>query len=221
MSNSTEAGIVMLLAFGWFIFISTLMMLVRLNGHGSWTDDVTSDGFNQILIFETLILAITFCFLWCRGWSWSDLNLGCSINHIRDAIILLVVTMIILSTVFAALKAAGIYAVGDGAGTSVKGDVNWYFLVPSILVNSFYEEFFLLCYLFKRLDRSTPVMIIGISTLIRVSYHTYQGPLGWISLLVMGIIMAWYYHKFKNLTAPMLMHTFWNLLIFAQSIFKQ
>ena len=93
-------------------------------------------------------------------------------------------------------------------------EINWIGISSIIIINSIFEEFILIGYLFKRLEKYHPVIIIGFSMLIRQLYHTYQG---WMSLFIIlptGLVFGYYYYKYKKLWPVIMAHGFSNLFAF-------
>jgi membrane protease YdiL (CAAX protease family) len=74
------------------------------------------------------------------------------------------------------------------------------------VVNGFYEETFLVGYLIRFLRRSGPTFALGVSLLVRILYHLYQGPVGALSVLVFGFILSAYYIRTANLWPVVLAH---------------
>jgi len=93
-------------------------------------------------------------------------------------------------------------------------EANWISISLIIIINSIFEEFILIGYLFKRLEKYHPVIIIGISMLIRQLYHTYQGWLSLVMILPTGLVFGYYYYKHKKLWPVIIAHGFSNLIAF-------
>lgn len=76
------------------------------------------------------------------------------------------------------------------------------------LLNAFYEEFFFLG-LLGTVDRKYNLLTLLYSTLIRISFHTYQGlPSALIIGVVFGLLYYYFYtYKTKNLLPIVLVHS--------------
>ena len=48
--------------------------------------------------------------------------------------------------------------------------------------------------------------VVGVSLLVRVLYHLYQGPLGALSILVFGIVITVYFVMSNKLWPPVVCH---------------
>jgi hypothetical protein len=74
------------------------------------------------------------------------------------------------------------------------------------------EEFFLCRYLIERFQTSGAAFAVTLSALIRMLYHTYQGPHGTLSILAFGLLIGWYYWRTRSLGAVVLTHALADLL---------
>jgi membrane protease YdiL (CAAX protease family) len=72
-------------------------------------------------------------------------------------------------------------------------------VVATALVNGAFEEVFLLGFLARSLRGYGIALAIGISLLVRILYHSYQGPLGMLSVLLFGIVLSVYYMRTDDL----------------------
>jgi membrane protease YdiL (CAAX protease family) len=62
------------------------------------------------------------------------------------------------------------------------------------------------------------VFAIGISVLIRLLYHTYQGPIAAISIIPMGLIFAVVFWRWRNVVPLIVAHTIMNGLALSSEI---
>jgi len=90
-------------------------------------------------------------------------------------------------------------------------------LIGVSIVNGIYEETFLTGYLIPSLQSFGAPFAIGVSVLVRVLYHLYQGPLGAISILLTGTIFGIYYWKTRKLWPVAFAHIFADFAGFALS----
>ena len=82
-------------------------------------------------------------------------------------------------------------------------------LVLSALQNAVLEEFILLGYVLVRLRQlglGFPAAI-GLSALLRGSYHLYQGLGGFVGNLAMGLLFGWLYKRWGRVTPLVAAHT--------------
>lgn len=88
-------------------------------------------------------------------------------------------------------------------------------LAPMVLfamVNGAYEEVFLLGVLARGLRGLGLSVAIGISLLVRVLYHTYQGPLGMVWVLTVGATLTIGYLFSRSLWPPVFAHMLWDIV---------
>ena len=82
--------------------------------------------------------------------------------------------------------------------------------LPAVLlasiVNGTYEELVLIAFVFKALERHDTQLIVGVSVLLRVVAHIYQGPVGAMSILAFGILMALAYVRFRQIWPLIVAH---------------
>ena len=133
--------------------------------------------------------------------------------------------------VFGLLIAAGIGIPGlglylgaraRGLNTEVQASAladNWWtvpVLVLSALQNSILEEVIMIGYLFARFTqlRWRWFMIIGVSAVIRGSYHLYQGFGGFVGNLIMGVIFGLIYLRWKRVAPLVVAHTLLDVAAF-------
>jgi membrane protease YdiL (CAAX protease family) len=96
---------------------------------------------------------------------------------------------------------------------------NWWtvpVLVLSALQNALLEEVVVLGYLFTRLRQLGwgSVVIIGLSALVRGSYHLYQGFGGFAGNLIMGMIFGLVYLRWKRVAPLVVAHTILDVTAF-------
>ncbi|RII14028.1 CAAX amino terminal protease self- immunity [Streptomyces sp. YIM 130001] len=90
-------------------------------------------------------------------------------------------------------------------------DVWWKFpvLVLSAMQNSIVEEVIVVGYLLRRLDQLgwSPMASLGASSVLRGSYHLYQGIGGFIGNMVMGVVFVFLYRRWGRVGPLVVAHT--------------
>lgn len=118
----------------------------------------------------------------------------------------------------------GLYVAARALGLSVaihpSGlDAYWWtvpVLILAALMNALLEEVIAVAYLVERLEElrwATP-LIIGASALLRGSYHLYQGYGMAAGNVVMGVLYAWYYVRFRRVAPLVVAHTALDVVAF-------
>lgn len=87
-------------------------------------------------------------------------------------------------------------------------------IVLFALINGAYEEIFLLGFLLRGLRGHGLSVALGISLLVRVLYHLYQGPLGAVSVLAFGLVLSLYYIRSGALFPAVFAHVLADILPF-------
>ncbi|MFS0852601.1 CPBP family intramembrane glutamic endopeptidase [Microbacterium sp. 179-I 3D4 NHS] len=112
-------------------------------------------------------------------------------------------------------RALGIFVAVDPAGL----DAHWW-TVPILLLAaaraSLEEELVVLGYLFARLRRLgwSPVWIVVATSVLRATYHLYQGPGAFIGNLAMGLLFGWLYLRTGRLLPFLVAHFLIDATVF-------
>jgi membrane protease YdiL (CAAX protease family) len=118
----------------------------------------------------------------------------------------------------------GLYLVGRSLGLFVAvnpaGLDSYWWTVPVLLLAaaraSLQEEFVVLGYLFARLKQLgwTPWSIILATSLLRASYHLYQGPGAFVGNLAMGLLFGWLFQRSGRLMPFLVAHFLIDAAVF-------
>jgi membrane protease YdiL (CAAX protease family) len=110
----------------------------------------------------------------------------------------------------------GLYLAAHAMGLSLTVAVStmtdvWWRAPVSILIsfeNGFLEEVLVVGYLLLRLRQLElhPVIAIGVSAVLRGSYHLYQGYGGFVGNLVMGVVFAFVFLRWRRLWPLVVAH---------------
>lgn len=90
-------------------------------------------------------------------------------------------------------------------------------LIGVSIINGLYEELFLIGYLQRALEGHGAAFAIGVSLLVRMSYHLYQGPVAAVSILGFGAVLSLYYWRTRKLWPIVVAHMAADLLAFLLS----
>lgn len=122
------------------------------------------------------------------------------------------------------LPGLGLYELGRAMGVTaevvpVPTHAHWWtvpVLLLSALENAIVEEVIAVGYLLTRLRdlRWTPWIAIIASSLLRGSYHLYQGFGQALGNVVMGLIFAWWFQRTKRLLPLVIAHTLLDVVAF-------
>ena len=214
-----DIGIITLIMFGQFIVRSTQMYMASLSPNLSTAISETSTNtasegaaYSSNFSLQLILLALVFTYLWIRHFNFKQLPV-----RLKWSLFFWVPFIFAIMGLFADMV------------STLSGQYNYFspqvlaFISPIAvlnkflalspmtiaygLLNGFYEEFFFLGLLTSVKDKYKWWVLL-FSTLVRVSFHTYQGLL-WA--LVIGVVFGLLYYflykyKVKNLLPFFLVH---------------
>lgn len=165
-----------------------------------------------MVLYELLVLALLVPVLWFRGWTPQVLGLHWQGRDIRPAIGLLI-ACIVACYPLNWLGAGMAEEVNPSMDAMVAGKLSLTAVVAVSLLNPIFEEVFVCAYVIRVLQRShSPAFAVNVSVAIRASYHLYQGPIGAISLVVVGLILGWWFARTGRLWPAIVAHGLMDLL---------
>lgn len=209
LSDRAELLLVTALCFSWFIVSS---LLVLLSGHRRF--EMTSHAAAGAIALELLLLALSFFILRTRGWTLDRLGLRFSWKAAAAGIPLFVMYLLIYlvtATLLLQVWPGARYALTVRYANSAP----FWLLLLFIVVNSFFEESVVTAYVITALSRNGAAMAITASTLLRFTYHLYQGPLASISILPLGLLFGTMFWRWRNVWPLIVAHTIANVVAFA------
>jgi membrane protease YdiL (CAAX protease family) len=216
-----ELFLVLILGFGLFLYSSTRgFFFVSSNDNHSWLYKVTTRGELYIVIYEVIALLIILHILRIRNWKLADFNLDFTFKMFWIGILIMFIRDFIAIIGFKLFEFFNVVHESTPRHVQYRLESNWIGLSLIIIVNSVYEEFILVGYFFKRLEKYHIAIVIGLSTLIRLSYHTYQGWMGLLMIIPTGLVFGYYYYRYKKLWPLIIAHGFWNLIVFLKMHFN-
>lgn len=122
------------------------------------------------------------------------------------------------------LPGLGLYALGRVLGLTVEVQASalnaaWWtvpVLVLSAAQNAVLEQVVAVGYLMERLSelRWSPVAIVVASSLLRGSYHLYQGIGPFVGNVIMGVVFAEYYRRRRRIMPLVVAHTLLDVVAF-------
>ena len=198
-----EAAIVSTICFGLFIVWSTQAVLsgfpeAKFSSSGDWIT----------IAVEVALAAAALRYLHARRF-----DIGSLYPHPSVPGSLLGLGLFVLSWL------AGVAATAPFAATQHELMTEFSYAEVSIastvlfaMVNGVFEEVFLLGVLVRGLRPYGLSIAIGLPLLVRVLYHSYQGPLGMVWVLSFGLTFTLVYLGKKQLWPPVLAHILWDIV---------
>lgn len=200
-----EALIVVAICFGWAIAFSTWSVAENFQ-HGEFNDA----ALHRIVITEFICTGIALTFLRARGYAVSALYPAPS--GIGAAIAVLLYVASVWASWIATLPFAAAHQPIDDMMATASPSLTA--IITMALVNGAFEEVFLLGFLLRGLRAHGLSIALGVSLLVRVLYHLYQGPLGAISVLGFGLVLSLYFVRSGSLFPPVLAHVVADIVPF-------
>lgn len=197
---SVEFLIVIMWAFGLHIFSSILS--IGGSDANSSKEYYDNTGLTGLLIMEVAQSLFLIWFLRIRGWTLEKIGLNVTWRGTLYGVALLIGTYGVLIAVhFIAEKALPVdmaAAVASYPQPAANLSMSLVFLVST--VNGIFEEVFVAGYIITAL---TPVRGmwagINVSTGVRLLYHLYQGPVGILSVVPVGLMFGYLYGRTRQL----------------------
>ncbi|MBC3875547.1 CPBP family intramembrane glutamic endopeptidase [Undibacterium flavidum] len=189
-----EASILVAIAFGYFIIASIDAVASNFPTSGSFSDS----SLTNLMLIELILGGLAFLFLHFCGYSIRELLPKPSLKGCVHGMLLCAVTLLAWSFIepvfsYRSLEPEPIAIIASNARPSLM------YLTALSVLNGLYEEFFLLGYLVRGFAAAGASIAIGLSVFIRLLYHLYQGPIGAISVVVVGVIFSLYYWRVRSL----------------------
>ena len=209
-ATPAEALAVVAICFGWFIFLSLSAVAAGFPRGGAFSDA----AFAQIIATELALGGAALALLRARGYPIGQVLPSPSVRGSVLGFALLAVALLAWWLVAALFPGSAFerQPIADiMAGSSVSA--------PSVvalgIVNGLYEETFLVGYLVRGFREQGPALAIGLSALVRLLYHLYQGPLGALSALVFGVVVSLFYWRTGRLWPVVFAHALADVIAFS------
>lgn len=205
-----EAAVVMALSFGYFILLSVYAVF----------DGVpASAGFSDAALFGMVMTELTcgsmaLLFLHFRGYPVRALLPAPTWRSSVEGVVLCAAALLACIGVGMLLPSSG-DALQPIAQIMANSRPSLVMVLVISLVNGLYEETFLLGYLVRAFDGAGASFAIGLSVLVRLLYHLYQGPDGAVSVVVFGLVLGGVYWRTRRLWPAVVAHALADLLALA------
>jgi len=167
------------------------------------------------IIFEVIQLGFLSWFLRIRGWTFEKFGLGFSWRATAVGVVLMAVTYGLALGAEYSAQIIFNYDLEAAAVRAPKADPNLsmqlVFLVS--VVNGIFEELFVTGYIITALTASRGMwMAINVSVVVRLLYHLYQGPIGIMTVVPMGLLYGYVYSRTRQLWPLMVAHVLLDVI---------
>lgn len=206
ISPRSEFTIVVLVAFGYFMLSSILAAFIR-----DPSPHISQVHLQTVLIYELVMIAVLWKFLSLRAWNLkrlgflptvNDTAIGFGLAIVGD--VSYVIVWIVAHSFFPGLSAQ--------AGTLVAPNLGLITVLVVSVVNPIFEEVFVCGYVITALKESRGLLTaINVSVAIRLTYHLYQGQVGIISIVPLGLLFAYWFSRTGRLWPVIVAHSLLDL----------
>jgi len=202
------AGVEFLVVVSWAFGLPVFSSIMALgtggeSGGGTGHSLVFNDAaLINIVVFELLQSAFLVWFLHVRGWTLEKVGLTITWRGTGLGWLLLVGTLVLAmgaQTLAQWLMPLEMQAAGRMYPTA-DPKVSMQLAFFASTVNGIFEELFVVGYIITALrDVRGMWTAINVSTVLRLLYHLYQGPIGVITIVPMGLLYGYVYARTRQL----------------------
>jgi membrane protease YdiL (CAAX protease family) len=205
-------GVEFLIVITWAFGLSIIASILSL-GVAS-TEPVFS---NEALIGGTVeSLAVTLLLVWflrIRGWTLERVGFEVSVRGTLWGVALLAGIYGFIIAVEVIAQLLGFDMDAAVASYPTADTLNMQVVVVASVVNGAYEEIFVAGYVITMLSAARgPWTAINVSTGLRVLYHLYQGPLGVLTIVPMGLMFGYIYVRTRKLWPVIVAHVLMDVI---------
>ena len=171
-SSSFEIALIVAIFSGWFIIASINAVMT-----GFPAPTLSDRDAIGLIVLECVAFAVAATVLYARGWRKNDFAFRVTWWLTLIGVILFLAVVFIDFTV---LRAVGALLGGVDFVEEFGRSISLSLPLAALLsvINGAFEEFFLTRYLIEALAEHGVPIALGVSSLVRVMYHLYQGPTG-------------------------------------------
>jgi membrane protease YdiL (CAAX protease family) len=210
LSDRGEFVLVLTISFSYIVIASIAMFALQVRQF-----DFTTGRVARGLVFEALILGVVAGILRLRGWRAARMGLDFSWRRAIGGVPLFVAYMIsywlIVGFAMSFLRSTTML------DFKFRVTAPFALVLGFIVLNSFFEETLVAGYVVEALSDQGPALAITASTLIRFSYHVYQGPIASLSILPLGLLFCAVYWRWRSVWPLIVAHTIVNVISMSAS----
>ena len=172
-----------------------------------------------IVVFELVQAAFLIWFLHVRGWTLEKVGLQISWRGTGLGWLLLLATYVVAmgAQYLAELALPAQMQAGAQRYPVADPNVNMQLVFIVSTVNGIFEEMFVAGYIITALREARGVWIaINVSTVVRLLYHIYQGPVGIVTIVPMGLLYGFVYARTRQLWPLIFAHVLIDIIGLSQ-----
>ena len=211
IQNLSDRGEFLLVVFVCFSYTAATSVWILLSGVRHI--EITTSSLVWSICIELLILGMFAAILRARGWplrrrlglefSWKAAAAGVPLF-----IMYLLLYWVMATLVLIVFPAARLWAF------SFTHRAPFVLMLLFLAINSIFEEITVTAYVIEALGAQGAGLAITASTLLRFSYHLYQGPLASLSIVPLGLLFGMMFWRWRNIWPLIVAHTIANVVFF-------
>jgi uncharacterized protein len=207
-----EFVVVVTWAFGLPIFSSIMALDVA---DGTPAPVFNNAGLLATIIFEVVQLGFLSWFLRIRGWTLEKFGLAFSWRGTAWGVGLLIFTYAVM---FGAQLIAQLIFNYDmqqaiARAPKIDPDLSMELVFMVSVINGLFEELFVAGYIITSLTEKRGMWVaINTSVVVRLLYHLYQGPIGIMTAVPMGLLYGYVYSRTRQLWPLVVAHMLMDLI---------
>ncbi len=209
MSDRAEFVVVSALCFSYAAFTSLGIFL-----SGSRTYDLGTGPVLRAILAKILILAVVIAILRLRGWQPDRLGLNFSWKAAAAGIPMFVMYLLVFW-----ITATFVLLIWPDARTvwvfRYTFSAPMWLMLVFIIVNAVLEEFAVTAYVIASLSHKGAALAIAASTLLRLAYHLYEGPLTFAGIVPLGVLFGALFWRWRNIWPLIVAHSIANIVAYA------
>jgi membrane protease YdiL (CAAX protease family) len=203
----SEAALLVAISFGWFIMLSMFAVMQGFPASGTFSDA----SLMAMVLIELVLGTMALTFLRFRGYRLRDLLPAPSWHGCLEGVLLGAVAVVagMVATQLVPFNHDAVQPIDE---IMSRASPSLGMVIVLSMLNGLYEETFLLGYLARGFASLGTSFALGLSVLVRLLYHLYQGPAGAVSVVVFGVIPGVVYLRTRRLWPAVVAHALADLL---------
>jgi membrane protease YdiL (CAAX protease family) len=215
------AGVEFLIVISWAFGLSIFQSIISMGTGGqvsapnSGAVVFDNPALLNIVISELLRAAFLVWFLHVRGWTLEKVGLAVSWRGTGMGWLLLLGTYVLAMSAQALASLALPAEMQAAAARYPTADPNLSLQLVFVVstVNGIFEESFVAGYIITVMREARGVWVaINVSTVVRLLYHLYQGPLAVLTIVPMGILYGYFYARTRQLWPLIFAHVLVDII---------
>jgi uncharacterized protein len=215
------AGVEFLIVISWAFGLSIFQSIISMGTNGqvsapnSGAMVFDNPALLNIVISELLRAAFLIWFLYVRGWTLEKVGLAVSWRGTGMGWLLLLGTYVLpmAAQALASLALPSEMQAAAARYPTADPHLSMQLVFVASTANGIFEELFVAGYIITVMREARGVWVaINVSTVVRLLYHLYQGPLAVLTIVPMGILYGYFYARTRQLWPLIFAHVLVDII---------